>query len=79
LTKDFKPLTDDEIETEARNYADFCHKYTLENAARNKLSYVIVDSNYFANLTNLDRWYERDEGEQIGKFVLYRVKLKQNE
>lgn len=79
LTKDYKPLTDDEIETEARNYSDFCREYNLEKAARNKLSYVIVDSNYFANLTNLDRWYERDKGEQIGKFVLYRVKLKRDE
>lgn len=24
------------------------------------------------DLTNLDRWYERDAGEQVGDYVLYR-------
>jgi hypothetical protein len=50
----------------------------LEKAARNKISYVITDFDYNQDFTNLDRWYERDAGERIGKFMLYRVKLKQN-
>ena len=29
------------------------------------------------DLTNLDEWYERDNGEMLGNYLLYRVKLKQ--
>jgi hypothetical protein len=28
------------------------------------------------NLSNLDRWYERDRGERIGNYTLYRVSLR---
>jgi hypothetical protein len=31
------------------------------------------------SLGNLDRWYERDAGERIGKFMFYRVKLRDEE
>jgi hypothetical protein len=78
LTSGYKPLSETEIEFEARNYAEFCASYNVEKAARNKISYVITDSDYNQDFTNLDRWYERDAGERIGKFMLYRVKLKQN-
>lgn len=79
LTPEYRPLSKAEIEAEVQNYAQFCANYNLEKAARNKISYVIVDFNYNQDFTNLDRWFERDEGERIGKFLLYRVKLKQNE
>ena len=70
-------MTETEIETEVQNYASFCQNYNLETAARNKISYVVIDAVYNQDFTNLDRWYERDAGERIGKFILYRVKLKQ--
>jgi hypothetical protein len=28
------------------------------------------------NLSNLDRWYERDAGEKVGDFIIYRLRLK---
>lgn len=78
LTSEYKPLSETEIKAEARNYADFCANYNLDKASRNKISYVITDFDYNQDFTNLDRWYERDAGERIGKFMLYRVRLKQN-
>jgi hypothetical protein len=29
------------------------------------------------DLTNFDRWYDRDTGETFGPFTLYRTKLRQ--
>ena len=28
------------------------------------------------NVSNLDRWYERDRGERVGNYMLYRVSLR---
>lgn len=28
------------------------------------------------DLSNLDRWYQRDEGEQVGKFKVYGIHLR---
>ncbi len=78
LTTEYKPLSETEIEAEVQSYSRFCANYNLEAAARNKISYVIIDFNYNQDFTNLDLWYERDRGERIGKFMLYRVSLKQN-
>ena len=78
LTSEYKPLSNSEIEAEVRNYADFCANYNWETAARNKISYLILDFDRNQNFPNFDRWYERDDGERIGKFMLYRVRLKQN-
>jgi len=40
------------------------------------LSYLIIHSDKRPDFANLDRWYERDAGERIGEFILYRVKLR---
>jgi hypothetical protein len=39
-------------------------------------AYVVTDADSEPNLSNLDRWYERDQGERHGKFILYRLRLK---
>jgi hypothetical protein len=41
-----------------------------------KLSYLVLSNDAGVDLTNLDQWYERDNGERIGAFTLYRLKLK---
>jgi hypothetical protein len=42
-----------------------------------RLSYLVIGPDQDESLTNLDRWYERDRGEVFGKFVLYRLKLRE--
>jgi hypothetical protein len=35
-----------------------------------------VPNDWTFDLTNLDQWYERDAGEVIGDYTLYKVKLR---
>lgn len=76
LTVNSTPLTEAEIAAEAQTYARHIASFDRERAARYRLSYVVVDADGEPDFTNLDRWYERDAGERLGKFVLYRVKLR---
>jgi len=76
LVPDFKPITLDEIQEERRRYADF-YNFTREHAANPILSFVVVPNGpALPNFDNLDRWYERDSGEEVGAFTIYRVKLR---
>jgi hypothetical protein len=43
---------------------------------RPTLSFVVVTTEAAPDLSNLDRWYERDAGERVGLLTLYRVKLR---
>ncbi len=69
------PITTEEIETRAAGYEEFCLSFTREEASRHRLSYVIAPA-VGSDLRNLDRWYQRDKGEQIGPYILYRVQLR---
>jgi len=71
-----EPITLAEVKTEVKKYADYINSFTRERAAHPTLSYVVVPSEVASNLTNLDRWYERGPGEQVGSFTIYRVQLK---
>lgn len=76
LTNDLKPITEEEIRYELGLYLDYTQSFTREQAARWPLAYVIAWAADRPDFSNLDRWYERDAGEHIGNFVLYRVRLR---
>jgi hypothetical protein len=76
LTADSRPLSADEIDAEVNRYADFTATFTRDRAAEPLLSYLVTDADSKADFTNLDRWYDRDAGEQHGKFILYRLRLR---
>ena len=77
LVPDFKPVTIPEIDEERRLYADFYNNFTRKHAVEPTLNYVVVpDGPGLPNLANLDRWYERDSGQRVGAFTIYRVKLR---
>jgi hypothetical protein len=76
LTVNSVPLTKEEIAAEVNNYAQYLATFNRERAQRFPLSYVVTDADGSPDFSNLDRWYERDTGERVGKFMLYRVKLK---
>ena len=69
-------LTDSEIQTATTEFADFRRNFNVREAARHKLSFVITDADNTPDLSNLDRWYERDAGERIGQSMLFRVHLR---
>jgi hypothetical protein len=70
------PITKGEIESQVADYQAYYSSFTAEYAIQHTLSYVIIPSAGGPDLSNLDRWYERDKGEQIGDYVLYRVQLR---
>lgn len=77
LVLEFKPVTIPEIVEERRRYADFYNNFTRQDAVEPTLNFVIIpDGPGLPNLANLDRWYERDNGQKVGAFTIYRVKLR---
>ena len=71
-----KPITDDEIASQVAEYKSFYSSFSRDQALQHILSYVIVPVEGGPDLTNLDRWYERDHGEKVDGYILYRVQLR---
>jgi hypothetical protein len=78
LSANARPLTQPEVEAEADAYARFAREFNSQAAQNPLLFFVVVYSESNDELENLDRWYQRDAGEDFGKYKLYRVKLKEN-
>ncbi len=77
LVLEFKPVTIPEIVEERRRYEAFYNNFTRQDAVDPTLNFVVVpDGPDLPNLANLDRWYERDSGQKVGAFTIYRVKLR---
>jgi hypothetical protein len=77
LSENREPITRKEIAMEARLYAEYVASFSSVRAAHPTLSFVVAPAEAVPDLTNLDRWYERDVGERVGKFILYRVRLRE--
>ena len=73
------PITPEEIEGALRGYSEFVS--TLDRALVEKypLSYVLTSPREGVDFTNFDRWYERDAGENVGDFIIYRVRLRRTD
>ena len=77
LSGDFKPIQQDEIEDEIRKYEAYVSSFSQEQAVKRPLTYAVIPADSSFDLASLDRWYVRDSGERVGKYILYRVKLRQ--
>ena len=77
LAVQVKPISPEEIAQKVAEYEAYRSSFTKELAAQHVISYLIVRVNGGPDLANFDRWYQRDEGEQVGDYKLYRVRLKQ--
>lgn len=79
-----KRLTSDEISEKVRLYNKYITTFDKERARHWELSYVVSYNKQpkdfytkaMSDFSNVDRWYQRDAGEQIGPFTLYQVKLR---
>lgn len=71
-----RPITSEEIASQAADYQAYYSSFSRERAVQHILSYVIVPFDGGPDLSNLDRWYQRDKGEQVGDYILYRVRLR---
>jgi hypothetical protein len=76
LTVNALPLTREEIAAEVNAYAQYIESFDRERATHPLLSYLVTDAYGGFDFSNIDRWYERDAGERLGNFMLYRVKLR---
>ncbi len=77
LTSDPKPISIDEMREELRRYTDYTDHFSMVQATNPKLSFVVVPNGEARpNFGNLEKWYERDAGETVGIFTIYRVKLR---
>ena len=71
------PITANEIREGVQEYLAYSSRFSNVEAVREPLTYLVVDKDHEPNFMNVDRWYERDRGEIFGRFVLYRLKLRE--
>jgi hypothetical protein len=76
LTPEFKPIQEDEIDAEVQAYQTYVNLFSSGEALSHPLTYVVVRAEGNFNFTNIDRWYDRDAGERVGPYALYRLKLR---
>lgn len=71
-----QPITQAEIDEQVQQYESFIASFNRDTANEHVLSYVVFPVRQEPNLTNLDKWYERDQGEQVEGFKIFRVRVK---
>ena len=76
LNSAYKPLTYREIDEEAGKMSEYLKNFNPRSSPETILSYVVVPNDWQVDFTNLDKWYERDNGEIHGAYLLFKVKLK---
>ena len=79
LSSDSKPLTYGEVGKEVANYKDYRAGFGRQQASKPPLSFVVVNDDADTDLSVLDKWYERHEPESIGKYTIYRVRLRESQ
>jgi hypothetical protein len=76
MTQHFEPIRPEEIEGAIRDYQIYVDSFSRAEALKRPLAYAVVLAEDNFDFTNLDRWYERDSGERVGDYVLYRLRLR---
>ncbi|HKC63135.1 MAG TPA: hypothetical protein VKB86_05830, partial [Pyrinomonadaceae bacterium] len=74
-TVNWKRITPEDVHSALQAYARYRDSFSFNEATHPTLSYVVTDT-ASPDFKNLDRWYERDSGERVGRFTIYRVRLK---
>jgi len=76
LSAKFHPIQPDEIESEVQAYEAYTNSFSRAEALKRPITYAVIPVEGNFDFTNLDRWYERDAGERVGDYTLYRLKLR---
>ena len=77
LSSEATPLKYHEIDEEALKYGNYRRNFGLKEASNPVISFVVVPQKWNGDLSIVDQWYDRDNGESLGDYVLYKVKLKE--
>lgn len=72
----FEPIRQEEIDEAIRVYQAYADSFSKEQVLKRPITYAVVRAEEKFDFSNLDRWYERDGGERVGDYVLYRLKLR---
>jgi hypothetical protein len=78
LSANARPLTMPEVDEESARFDRFCRSFSAREAAEPRLWFLITDTS-IEGLENVDKWYERDDGELHGDYILYRLKLRETQ
>ena len=76
LSSEAKPLSSNEISAEARRYGEYRSNFSIKQASAPRLSYLVIPRDWDADFTKIDEWYQRGEGEIVGDYLIYPLKLK---
>lgn len=76
LSVDWQPISPEEVRGALAYYADYVATFNRDRAAHPELSYLLLNPDEAVDLSNFDRWYERDTGERVGSYILFRVRLR---
>ena len=68
---DFKPISEAEKEDAISEYADFVRSWSASAVSKRPIMYAIANDNF--DFSIVDRWYQRDSGERLGDYVLFRL------
>lgn len=77
LNPNAQPISQQEKLDELASYQRYVTRFELQQATSPRLSYFVVPVDETPDLSNLDRWYQRESAEQVGKFLVYRVSLRE--
>lgn len=76
LTNDYQPITEEEIEKEVSAYGTFVDSVSKEVIVKRPISYVVAAEEPAVDFSRIDLWYDRDSGESVGTYQLYRLNLR---
>jgi hypothetical protein len=76
LSFNFTPIRRDEIEREVHVYETYVNSFSRTDVLKRPIAYAVIPVEGNFDFTNIDRWYERNAGERVGDYVLYRLKLR---
>jgi hypothetical protein len=71
------PLTPEELRLRLASYLEYSRTFARDRAASPGLSYLVVSADSQPDYANIDRWYQRDQGERVGDFILFKLKLRE--
>jgi len=70
------PISEAEVEREVRNYEVYVAAFAREELMRLPIRYVIARAESGFDFSRIDLWYQRDAGETVGAYNLYRLTLR---
>jgi hypothetical protein len=71
-----QPVSQPEIESEVAEFENFMRSFSRSDVSKRPLTHIITRAEDNYDLSRIDQWYDRDKGERVGDYVLYRVRLR---